>query len=316
MKIKHKLLSDYQYVSPDKKIFLIKSGTIVEEYCYKIKGEIIPLDKDIIDVNPEIFELIDWKAELMSFMKVNKMPQPAQLGKKLIPFFEEMVLSSIQQNNTSSSNDTRELERRENEIYSLKREVERKELDIESREKRIRDKEEDLEIRQKRVEKRESEYKEDIKVLQKREDELRIRNKDVVSKEIDVQDKLDILNEKERNLDRTILSSSKDFEDKYAELQSKIDEDLASILKREKNLDEESKRLKELEKNIEVTVDLLLQSNKHKIYQDLESDFRKIQSDLKEIHNIWNLRRDDNNITIYTEKLLKDIDDILRLNVK
>jgi hypothetical protein len=39
MKIKHKLLSDYQYVSPDKKIFLIKSGTIIEEYFYKLKSD-------------------------------------------------------------------------------------------------------------------------------------------------------------------------------------------------------------------------------------------------------------------------------------
>jgi DNA-directed RNA polymerase subunit beta len=42
MKIKHKLLSDYQYITPDKKIFLIKSGTIIEEYQYKLKGENIP----------------------------------------------------------------------------------------------------------------------------------------------------------------------------------------------------------------------------------------------------------------------------------
>ena len=39
MKIKHKLLSDYQYITNDKKIFLIKSGTIIEEYLYKLKGE-------------------------------------------------------------------------------------------------------------------------------------------------------------------------------------------------------------------------------------------------------------------------------------
>jgi hypothetical protein len=28
------------------------------------------------------------------------MPQPAQLGKKLIPFFEDMIMSSIQQSST------------------------------------------------------------------------------------------------------------------------------------------------------------------------------------------------------------------------
>ena len=86
MKIKHKLLNDFQYISPDKKIFVLKSGTILEEYNYKVKSDIIPIDKDIVDNNPEFFEVVDWKAELMTFMKANKLPQPAQLGKKLIPF--------------------------------------------------------------------------------------------------------------------------------------------------------------------------------------------------------------------------------------
>mgnify|MGYP007047585087 FL=1 len=47
MKIKHKLLSDYQYTSPDKKIFLIKTGTILQNYIYNVKGEDVLLDRDI-----------------------------------------------------------------------------------------------------------------------------------------------------------------------------------------------------------------------------------------------------------------------------
>ena len=90
MKIKHKLLSDYQYITPDKKIFLIKSGTIIEEYQYKLKGENIPIDKDIVEANPQLFDPIDWKAELLTYMRAEKLPQPAQLGKKIIPFFIEV----------------------------------------------------------------------------------------------------------------------------------------------------------------------------------------------------------------------------------
>ncbi len=319
MKIKHKLLSDYQYVSPDKKIFLIKSGTIVEEYCYKLKGELIPLDKDIIDINPEIFELIDWKAELMSFMKANKMPQPAQLGKKLIPFFEEMVLSSIQQNTPTSDVSTRDIEKRENEIYSLKREIERRELDVESRERRLKDKEDDLEIRQKRVEKREGDYKEDLKTIQKKEDDLRSRNKELTNKDLDIQDRLNELNEKERNLDRNVLSSAKEFDAKYAELQAKIDEDLASLTKREKNLEIESKRIKDLEKSIENNISELVESNRSKIYQDLETELRGIESEIRRIYdtaealNQINIERknkgfrDEPYITHYTDQLLSSI---------
>ena len=35
MKIKHKVIKEFQYLSPDKKIFILKIGTILEEYMTK-----------------------------------------------------------------------------------------------------------------------------------------------------------------------------------------------------------------------------------------------------------------------------------------
>jgi uncharacterized coiled-coil DUF342 family protein len=235
MKIKHKLLSDYQYVSPDKKIFLIKSGTIIEEFKYKLKGDTIPLDKEVIEMNPQIFEIIDWKAELLSFMRSEKMPQPAQLGKKLIPFIEDMILSSIPQNSGPTMDE------------SKVKEIEWKETDLNNRERRIKDKEEEIDIRLKRVEKRESEHKEELKSLDKKEDELRTRSRDLTEKQLDLEDKLQDLKEKERNFDRSLLESSKDLDSKYAELQSKIDTDLKLVSDKEKELENLSKELKRKE---------------------------------------------------------------------
>jgi peptidoglycan hydrolase CwlO-like protein len=94
MKIKHKLLSDYQYTTSDKKIFLIKSGTILEEFKYSVKGESIEIDKDIVNGNPQFFEVINWQSELLQYLKANKIPQPAQISKKLVPFIEDILLSS------------------------------------------------------------------------------------------------------------------------------------------------------------------------------------------------------------------------------
>ena len=51
MKIKHKVIKEFQYLSPDKKIFILNVGTILEEYNYRVKTEIIPIDRDIIDVD-------------------------------------------------------------------------------------------------------------------------------------------------------------------------------------------------------------------------------------------------------------------------
>jgi len=170
MKTKHKLIQDFQFISADKKIFVLKSGTILEEYNYKLKSEIVPIDKDIVDSNPLFFELIDWKSELMSYMRSEKMPQPAQLGKKLIPFIEEMVLSSLQQNSGGSMDPSliRDLEKRESDLLSSKREIDRRELELDSRDRRIKDKEDDIEVRSKRVEKEKMNINLILKILIKK----------------------------------------------------------------------------------------------------------------------------------------------------
>jgi len=240
MKIKHKVVKEFQYLSPDKKIFILKAGTILEEYNYKIKSDIIPIDKDIIDNNPEFFEIIDWKAELLTYIKANKLPTPAVLTKKLIPFIEEMVLSSIQQNTTKGTVVDE----------SVVKELERKESDLNSREKRIKEKEDEIDIRIKRVEKREGEYKEDLKSLDKKEDELREKSKELIEKNLDLDDKIQDINEKERNLDRASLESSKEIDEKYVRLQEKIDKDLKSLSEREKELETKAKNLSKKESDI------------------------------------------------------------------
>ena len=275
MKIKHKVVKEFQYLSPDKKIFILKIGVILEDCIYKVKTELIPIDRAIIDNNPEFFEVIDWKSELMTFMKINKMPQPAQLGKKLIPFFEDMIMSSIQQSSTGPVMDE-----------SLMKELERKESDLNSRERRIKDKEDEIEVRLKRTEKREDEYKLDLKVIEKKDDDLRVRTRTITEKELDIQDKTQDLNERERNLSRTALSSAKEYDSKYAELQSKIDTDLSDLSKREKELEVGFKKVKELESKLESKMSEIIESNKSKIYSDLESELKGIESEVRNIATI------------------------------
>jgi DNA repair exonuclease SbcCD ATPase subunit len=237
MKIKHKVIKEFQYLSPDKKIFILKVGTILQEYNYTVKSEIIPIDKDIIDNNPEFFEVVDWKSELLTHMKVQKFPTPSQFHKKLVPFIEEMVLSSIQQNSGPVST-----------IDEGKvKELEWKEIDLNNREKRIKDKEEEIDIRLKRVEKREDDHKQDLKNLDKKEDDLRSKSRDLTEKQLDLEDKIQDFNEKERNFDRSILQSSVELDTKYSELQSKIDKDLKEVTEKEKDLDLLSKELKRKE---------------------------------------------------------------------
>jgi DNA repair exonuclease SbcCD ATPase subunit len=290
MKIKHKVIKEFQYLSPDKKIFILKIGAILEEYIYKVKTELIPIDRAIIDNNPEFFEVIDWKAELLTFMRAEKMPQPAQLGKKLIPFFEDMIMSSIQHDNVPSMDPAlmKDVERRESELNTFKRDLDRRETDLDSRDRRIKDKEDELEIRIKRVEKREDEYKLDLKTIEKKDDDLRLRTRTITEKELDLQEKIQELNERERNLDRTALSSAKEYDSKYAELQTKIDSDLADLSKREKELEAGFKKVQELESMLESKMNEITEANKSKIYGDLEAELKGIESEVRNISSIAN----------------------------
>jgi DNA repair exonuclease SbcCD ATPase subunit len=290
MKIKHKVIKEFQYLSPDKKIFILKIGAILEEYIYKVKTELIPIDKAIIDNNPEFFEVIDWKAELLTFMRAEKMPQPAQLGKKLIPFFEDMIMSSIQHDNVPSMDPSlmKDVERRESELNTFKRDLDRRETDLDSRDRRIKDKEDELLIRIKRVEKREDEYKLDVKSLEKKEDDLRLRTRTTTEKELDLQDKIQELNERERNIDRSALMSSKEIDAKYIQLQNKIDSDLADLSSREKELEIGFKKVKELESQLENNISQINEVNRNKIYADLEAELKGIESEVRNIDLISN----------------------------
>ena len=266
MKIKHKVVKEFQYLSPDKKIFILKAGTILEEYNYKIKSDTIPIDKDIIDNNPEFFEIIDWKAELLTYIKANKLPTPAVLTKKLIPFIDEMVLSGMQKNTPT---------------VTIVDESVVKESDLNSREKRIKEKEDEIDIRIKRVEKREVEYKEDLKSLDKKEDDLREKSKEVIEKGLDLDDKIQDLNEKERNIDRSALESSKEIDKKYVKLQEKIDKDLKSLTEREKDLEKKAKSLSKKEEDItKIEGDIY---EKSKSYDLLKEEVKNLESDMLSI---------------------------------
>lgn len=288
MTIKHKVIKEFQYLSPDKKIFILKVGTILEDYKYRIKNETIDIDREIIDGNPDFFELIDWKAELITYMKSNKIPQPTQLGKKLIPFIEEMILSSMTKMNQPVGVVVDEPKVKELEI---------KEIDLKNREKRISDKEEEIDIRLKIIEKRENDYKEYLKEIDKKEDQLRERFKELTEKEIYIENKLQDINERERNIDKSILESAKDIDIKYAELQKKIDKDLRVVSEKEKDLEALSKQLKKREERInqlEAELNNKLRNIEIKTEEIKlwESDVKRLDIEIKNWEKLhWKLKR-------------------------
>lgn len=236
MKLKHKLIKEFQYLGDDKKIIVLKVGTILEEYIYKLKSELIPIDKDIVDSNPDFFEIVEWKAELLSYLKSNKIPQPAILSKKLYPFMEEFILNN--ETNSSKSEST---------IVVNEDLISKRELDIQRREKRVIENEDDNDEKLKRIQNREDIYKENIKQLDEKENDLLLRISKITERELNLEDKLREINERERNLENEILNSSQDIEGKYKELKEKIDTDLLALDKKEALLSKKEKELSNLE---------------------------------------------------------------------
>ena len=285
MKVKHKVIKEFQYLSPDKKIFILKVGTILQDYTFNIKSEQIPIDIDIINNNPEFFELIDWKIELISFLKSEKIPQPAQIGKKIIPFFEELVMASIQHNSKISDPSLlREIEKKNNDINLLKIEIDNRDSELSYREKRIKDVEDELGIRKKKIEKIESEYKLDLKNLETKNDELRVKNRELIEKEMSLHEKEQELIEKERDIDKLLINSSKEFDENQKKIQERINNDIERLSIKEKELEAEQKRIKELENKIDTN--RLIDESKNKIYNDLENELLGIENDIISIHRI------------------------------
>lgn len=91
MPIKHKVLKDFQLLTDDKKILILKAKTLLEDYKFKNKSEFVKVPSEIIKNNPDYFAFIDWKEELQNFLKTNKIPQPAVITKKIVPFIESLL---------------------------------------------------------------------------------------------------------------------------------------------------------------------------------------------------------------------------------
>ena len=143
MKLKHKVIKEFQFLTEDKKILILKVNTILEEYVYTQKDDSITIDKDIVDNNPEFFLEVDWKTELLSYLKSNKIPQPSVLSKKLIPFIDDMIMGSIPEPSSGSVVD---------EDYI--KELEQKDYDLNRKESRLADIAEDIELKVARIKKR------------------------------------------------------------------------------------------------------------------------------------------------------------------
>ena len=121
--MKHKVIKDFHLMGEDKKIITLKSNSIIEDYIFR-KGSSseILVGQEAVEKNPDFFEILDWKMELVTYMKQNKIPQPSVLAKKIQPFIQEMFIvnaPTITKSFTINDSKVKELEFKLNESYNI-----------------------------------------------------------------------------------------------------------------------------------------------------------------------------------------------------
>ena len=206
MTIKHKVLKDFQLLTDDKKILILKAKTIIEDYKFKNKSETVTVPLDIIKNNPDYFAFIDWKEDLQSYLKTNKIPQPAVITKKLVPFIETMMSEASNPNIKEiiiEKEVIKEVIVEKPKIVEKEVVVEKKvsddsmsiELELQLKKLKLKEEQLDKEIEQTNAKELVAEKKE--KEATKLETELNSKKIEIDTKEAELTEKERILNEKE-----------------------------------------------------------------------------------------------------------------------
>jgi hypothetical protein len=104
----YRVIQNFQFTTADKKIDVLKIGSILapdlsseEQYVFKKGTKEFLYDAQLIENNPEFFEAIDWRDDLLVEMKKCKMKTVAPMFKTVVNFLNNEILSK----NTLIQND-------------------------------------------------------------------------------------------------------------------------------------------------------------------------------------------------------------------
>ena len=96
----YKVIKDFQFTNAEKKIDVLKVGSIltmdptsIEQYIFKKGNKEYLYDGDIIQNNPDFFEPVDWKNDLLVEIKRCKVKTPAVIFKAVTGYLDRYVFS-------------------------------------------------------------------------------------------------------------------------------------------------------------------------------------------------------------------------------
>lgn len=277
MNIRHKVLKDYQLTTSDKKIIILKSGSILEDYKYGTKNDFIKVDKETVDQNPDFFQLISWKIELVNVLKQSKIPQPSIVAKKIIPFLDEIFIQDVAIKSDNKNDD--DYKSKFNSLHD-------KELEYDKIIRNQKDIESDFEYKLQKLNKKESELKIYTSEIESKEFEIRRKSKELLEKEESLRDYESNIKKRERELDNIVISSEKDTDSKHREMYSKIKLQLKELEDKEKIHNNNMNRIEDRERELITIQDNI--SIKNKEFRDKESEL--IDKELEHINKIRNIK--------------------------
>jgi|ERR1035437_813186 hypothetical protein len=229
--MKHKVIKDYQHITADKRVVLIKAKSLIENYKVNIKGDIYKLDKDVIDANPELFLEIDWKADLLDYMKGNKVPSPAIVAKKLIPYIENTYLSKVK---TETKIETKIVEKIiQTDNTALDAEISKRQQLLDEVALTLSSRSNNLDNKEAELKQNERLYIEAKTQNEDRDHKLDLQEKDIAARKIEVQKLEKILSERQSLLGNRNKSEQtyqnqlelkiKEYEDKLSQVDEQLE---------------------------------------------------------------------------------------------
>lgn len=97
--MRYRVIKDFQYTNEKHQITVLPTDSVLNKeedaiYSFKIKGKEYAIPSDVVLKNPQFFKPIDWREDLMAYMKQHKKSTVPAQHKVVVEFMDNYVLNN------------------------------------------------------------------------------------------------------------------------------------------------------------------------------------------------------------------------------
>jgi len=97
--MRYRVVKDFQYTNEKFQITILPTDQVLNKedngiYSFKIKGKEYAIPAEIVLKNPTFFKPIDWREDLLAYMKQNKRSTAPAVHKVVVEFMDTYVLNN------------------------------------------------------------------------------------------------------------------------------------------------------------------------------------------------------------------------------